>query len=274
MPEGPEIRRAADGLAAVLLDRPLTSVWFGHQRLKHYEPVLEKSIVTDVTTKGKALLTRFDCGLTIYSHNQLYGRWYVEQAGQRPATKRTLRLAIETASDAALLYSASDITVLPDEALWLHPFLRKAGIDVLSDHPTTSRLADFMRQPRFARRQLGGLLLDQGFVAGVGNYLRSEILFCARLHPQQRLTDLNGHQSRRLAHQTIQITRRAYQTGGITNDPTIVRRLVANGWTRSRYRHLVFARAGARCHRCNSKINKTIIAGRRLYLCPRCQARP
>lgn len=271
MPEGPEIRRAADRIAAVLIGKPLNRVWFGQTHLRQYSPELAESIVLDVRTKGKAMLTDFACGLTVYSHNQLYGRWYVKPAGERPKTNRQLRWLMETEKRAALLYSASDIAVLATADLGRHPFLARAGLDVLSDRPSVKELSAFMAQPKFARRGLSSLLLDQGFVAGIGNYLRSEILFCSRLHPTQRLGQLDGHHRRRLATQTIKLTERAYETGGITNDPKLVSRLKRQGVKRNRFRHWVFGRMGAPCHICGEIIRKQSMAGRRLYWCPGCQ---
>jgi endonuclease VIII len=63
------------------------------------------------------MLIRFDNGYTIYSHIQLYRKWYI----RNPKTNRQLRLANENKS--ALLYSAFDIEVLRDEEVPGHPFV-------------------------------------------------------------------------------------------------------------------------------------------------------
>jgi len=109
MPEGPEIRRAADEVQAALKGHRTLEVWFGLQLLKPFEWQLTGATVIRVETHGKAMLTRFDNDLTIYSHNQLYGRWYTLPSRQLPKTKRQLRLAIHNSRMSALLYSASDI---------------------------------------------------------------------------------------------------------------------------------------------------------------------
>ncbi|VDZ80119.1 endonuclease VIII [Salmonella bongori] len=75
MPEGPEIRRAADNLEAAVKGKTLTDVWFAFAQLKPYESLLTGQIVTRIETRGKALLTHFSNGLALYSHNQLYGVW-------------------------------------------------------------------------------------------------------------------------------------------------------------------------------------------------------
>lgn len=272
MPEGPEIRRAADRIAAVLVGRPLERVKFAFPQLGHYEAELSAARVHSVDTRGKAMLIRFDCGKVIYSHNQLYGRWYVCKRERPPRTRRQLRLALETAADAALLYSASEITVLDDHALHEHPFLAKAGPDLLTDDPSAKIIADRLSMSKFRRRRLAALLLDQSFVAGLGNYLRSEVLFVAGLHPELRGMDLDRREALKLARAIRRLTRRSYETGGITNDLKAAARLKSQGLSRRAYRHYVFSRAGEPCFACTTPIVREVFSGRRVYRCPRCQA--
>ena len=186
MPEGPEIRREADRLARVLVDRPCEEVWFAFAHLQTWGSILTGCRVRGVEPRGKALLTRFDGGVNVYSHNQLYGRWYVVPRGREPTTNRQLRFAMHTATHSALLYSASEIEVLRDDELAGHAFLQKLGPDVLRAEVTPGDVTARLRSRRFAGRSLGALLLDQSFVCGLGNYLRSEILFVARLDAAQR----------------------------------------------------------------------------------------
>ncbi len=193
------------------------------------------------------------------------------KTGERPNTNRQLRWLLETDQHSALLYSASDIDVLRTDELASHPFLARAGLDVLSDDPSSQDILDHILAPRFAKRALGGLLLDQSFIAGVGNYLRSEILFCAKLSADARIGTLTEKEVERLANCIQSMIERAYRTGGITNDPDKVKELKEAGWRRSRYRHFVFARANQACHQCDSTIEKTTVASRRLYYCPSCQ---
>jgi len=271
MPEGPEIRRAADELAGAIAGRRARAVTFRFRRLKCFETDLRGARVRAVESRGKALLLHFSSGLSIYTHNQLYGRWSIVASGARPGTTRELRLAIDTAKASALLYSASDIEVLPSPALAGHRYLRRLGVDLLSEH---TRLADVRAQlelPRFQRRSLGALLLDQGFLAGPGNYLRSEILFVAGLHPALRLADLDAAARERLASAALELARRSYRTGGITNDLDRAERLRRQGATFDRFRHHVFDRAREDCYACGTMLVREQVAGRGLYRCRVCQ---
>jgi len=274
MPEGPEIRRAADELTRAVGGRRVRAVEFGMRRLKAHERSLAGRRLLAVDSRGKALLLHFSGGLSIYTHNQLYGRWMVVAAGARPATTRTLRLAVDTSSASALLYSASDMEVIATEDVAAHPYIRRLGVELLGRDTRLAEVRRQVREARFGRRRLGTLLLDQGFLAGVGNYLRSEILFEARLHPAARPGELDAARLDRLARASLGLARRSWRTGGVTNDPVCAAALRRQGEPFARYRHYVFDRAGEPCHACGTTILRETVAGRGLYRCPGCQPRP
>jgi endonuclease-8 len=271
MPEGPEIRRAADEVAGAIAGRRAEEVFFAFDHLKRFERELRGRAVRAVETRGKAMLLRFAGGLSVYSHNQLYGRWYVRPRGKLPATGRQLRLAVHTARSSALLYSASEIEVLDAEGLRAHPFLSRIGPDILDPGLRPTRVARRFAQARFRRRQLASLLLDQSFLCGTGNYLRSEILFVAGVRPQATPQELDEARLRALGRAVREVGRRAYRHAGVTVEPGLAERLKAAGETRARYRFFVFGRDGEPCRRCGTAVRRAEIAGRRLYHCPACQ---
>lgn len=269
MPEGPEIRRAADRLAAAVVGQPLRSAWFAFPALTAHAPMLIGQRIEAIVPHGKALLTRFDHGWTLYSHNQLYGVWRIAGAGERPDTTRSLRVALETERSAILLYSASEIEMWRSDKIHRHPFLMKLGPDVLDPALEAATVAERLQAPRFRGRALGALLLDQSFLAGMGNYLRSEVLFAAGLLPERRPADLTAAQRNRLAKELLDIPRRSYATRGI--EP-------ANGMredyltdTPEGFRFLVFDRENQACPQCGGRIVRQETGSRRLYLCRRCQ---
>lgn len=271
MPEGPEIKRAADRIANVIQRRIVQSAQIHLPAIAEYAHQFEGRRVVAVEPRGKALLISIGPELVLYSHNQLYGRWYTTRPGKKPRTQRQLRVALHTNQGSAWLYSASDVRVMTRDAVDQHPYLRKLGPDPLQESITEDDIMARLEDPAYRGRALGGLFLDQGFVAGIGNYLRSEILFMARIHPKRRPKDLSGRQRRQLARRTLQLARQAYETGGITNDLRRVEKLIRRGQRRWQYRHWVFARAGKPCYRCKAKIKKTTVASRRLYYCATCQ---
>jgi endonuclease-8 len=274
MPEGPEIRRAADRIERALLDRPLCGVYFAFEDLAPFADALVGQRVTAVDTRGKALLTRFDGGLTLYSHNQLYGRWYVMRSGRKPKTGRSLRVALHTDRHSAFLYSASDVDLLDEDGLASHPFLSRLGPDILDRRLTAEAVAARLGEKAFRRRALGALYLDQGFLAGNGNYLRSEVLYFSGLHPARRPADLDDAARERLARETLRVARRSYRTAGITNPPSRVEVLKSQGLKRGAFRFAVFGRAGRPCYVCSEPIERIDMTSRRLYFCPVCQPAP
>ncbi len=170
MPEGPEIRLAADKVEAVLKDKTVERIQFGLQPLKKFSKALTGTKVLQLETRGKALLTHFDSGHTIYSHNQLYGVWRVVKRNKLPKTNRQLRLALHTDQHSALLYSASDISVWKTEKIGEHPFLQRIGPDILNPNLTWREVAERLQSRTFAGRALNSVYLDQAFLAGLGNY--------------------------------------------------------------------------------------------------------
>ena len=263
--------RVASRIRKALSDAPLTEVWFAFEDLQSWSGRLEGQPLGSVETLGKALLLKFPDGTTIYTHNQLYGRWMFSSPDRRPDTGRQLRLALSTQKKSALLYSASEIDVLAAGDLERHAFIRRAGLDILSSRADWPEVAEWIARPEFARRALGHLLLDQSFLAGVGNYLRSEILFRAGLAPARRIGDLGAQAVEHLADAACEMMWRSARTGGITNDLERVERLKAAGWRRRDYRHYVFGRDGQACFACDGPIEKTSVGSRRLYFCSRCQ---
>ncbi|GGK05169.1 endonuclease VIII [Luteimonas terricola] len=270
MPEGPEIRRAADRLAAAVAGEALVRAWFAFPGLKRFEASLVGRRIESITPRGKALLIRFDDGWTMYSHNQLYGVWKVVAAGERPETKRSLRVALDTARGAILLYSASDVSMWRSDEVESHPFLLGLGPDVLDPALDATAVAARLQSPGFRGRALGGLLLDQGFLAGMGNYLRSEVLFAAGLRPGRRPKDLDPERTARLAQALLDIPRLSYATRGIAPADRMRDDYLTD--TPDGFRFQVFGREGQPCPACGTAIERMSVGSRRLYLCPACQS--
>jgi len=271
MPEGPEIRRSADAIASVLNGQLLTEVQAGLPALKSMQHELQGQRVLRVTSWGKAMLVHLENALTIYSHNQLYGVWYVTERGQQPQTKRSLRLGLHTEQHSAVLYSASDISIWPTQQLIQQPVLAKLGPDVLSDGLVPEKLVERLVLPRFKNKKLSGLLLDQGFIAGIGNYLRSEILFRAGLLPDTSPGELCSQQLFRLARAILEVSWQSYHTGGYTVDEQRYQKSIATRADYEQSRFWVFDRAGLPCRVCGNLIERTERQGRRLYWCQVCQ---
>jgi formamidopyrimidine-DNA glycosylase len=142
------------------------------------------------------------------------------------------------------------------------------GPEPLSASFTAERLAQRL-QGRSAR--LKSLLLDQSFVAGIGNIYADEALWLARLHPLRAAYALTPDEVRRL-HRSIQKVLRQ----GITNRGASFSDYVgANGEPGENAERLsVYRRTGAPCLRCGRPIDRIVVGQRSTHFCPHCQVAP
>ena len=274
LPEGPEIRRVADKVGRVLNGQTLTSVRAPWANLAQYESLWLGLHVISVRPRGKALLTQFSNGDILYSHNQLYGRWLTRKTHKQPSSNRSLRLALSTQEGSVYLYSATDIQVLREGELAGHPYLSQLGPDVLDSELKVVEISRRLKDSHYRNRQLGTLLLDQNFLAGPGNYLRSEILFESRLHPRTKPSQLDAKQRTSLSRNILKICRRAYEHQGVTLEPELAKRLKKQGQKKRQYRHYVFSRRGQSCRLCETEVIRFDISSRAVFVCPECQSLP
>jgi len=282
MPEGPEIRKAADKVADAILGKTVIKLFFGQDHLQKWQPAFAKMRVDSIETYGKAMVTRFvnsgkasgqtkSKALNIYTHNQLYGRWVVCDANQMPTSNRQLRLGIYTKDKWALLYSASDIFVLTDKKVPEHPFIKKLGKDVLKPETRVEYVRKRLLSPAYCNRQISSFLTEQSFLAGLGNYLRCDILFSAGIHPRRKPSELNAQKILKLAQEILRLPRQSYKTESITHDLDAVAKLMAQGSSLEDARFWVFRREALPCYRCGGKIIKKNIGGQACYFCEKCQ---
>lgn len=271
MPEGPEIWKIAVILDDALSGKEITDIHFAFDELSKYAQDLKEASITNVEARGKAILTYFDTDQVMYSHNQLYGKWFLKDRGDKPVTNRKLRVAIHNEEHSAYLYSASQIDILARSELEEHSYLQKLGPDILHPETTLRDIINQYQNEKFQNRKLSTLLLDQGFLAGVGNYLRAEIMFYAGVDPSVKLKECSGEEKQKLAEASQLMAKRSYETGGITNDPEIVKALKRENAGRSEYRHFVYKRTGKRCHKCGTVVKEEKTGGRKIYYCPNCQ---
>jgi len=270
MPEGPEIRRAADRIFKGVGGVPVEIV-FHIPELTPWNDLFQSTHIGRIETRGKAMLTWLTGGYVLYSHNQLYGRWEVLAQQKASRSRRSLRLEIRSASHTARLFSATDIAILHEDDLHEHPFLQKLGPDALDVAVTPALLRKRLTDKAWKNKRLASLYLDQAFVAGIGNYLRSEILFVSGVDPLVRPSSLTKPQIKKLAENTLAITRRSLETGGITLDALRAKRLLREGLARRQRRHFVFGREGQPCFVCETIIERIDLAGRAVFVCTTCQ---
>lgn len=137
---------------------------------------------------------------------------------------------------------------------------------------TAGQLAERLGSVSWRNRQLGYVLTDQSFVAGLGNYLRCEILFSTRLHPGSRSNTLDNHKLEELGCTILALAHQSYRTGGITNKLEQAQQLMSQGASFEEARFRVYRRQGLACYECGARIESISQAGQTCYYCPVCQA--
>ncbi len=145
------------------------------------------------------------------------------------------------------------------------------GVDPLGDNFTLEWLSKALLQ---RKRQLKPLLLDQGFIAGLGNIYVDEALWEAGLHPLRRADTLTDRQIKALYQAILRVLKKA-----LVNRGTSLGLGLPNfASTRNRRGHnqhflKVYHRHGQACQRCQTPIERLIVGQRGTHICPQCQLR-
>jgi endonuclease VIII len=224
--------------------------------------------ISRVHARSKAVLTEFANGMVLYSHNQLYGQWVVHEAGEA-LLNRQVRLVITTAKHQAVLYSATDFAWLRAGEEDAHPYIAKLGPEVLSHQVSASHIAQ--RLAAFPRRVIADALLDQHVLAGLGNYLRADILLVAKINPLRTIASLSQTELLRIAKACKTLTQRSVQRQGVVRPWAQYLSARKAGADYEAARFYAFDREGAPCWECTTPIARITQGGRGLFFCPKCQ---
>ncbi|MFO0774553.1 MAG: bifunctional DNA-formamidopyrimidine glycosylase/DNA-(apurinic or apyrimidinic site) lyase [Nitrospiraceae bacterium] len=140
---------------------------------------------------------------------------------------------------------------------------RRFGLD-----PLAMSWESFWDALHAKRVRIKSLLMDQRWMAGVGNIYANEILFRAGIHPERRADRLSQLRGRRLFEQTQAVLREAIECGGSS-----IRDFIAPNGERGRFasRHLVYGKADQPCPSLCGDIVRLSKGARTSFYCPRCQ---
>ncbi|MFN0006599.1 MAG: bifunctional DNA-formamidopyrimidine glycosylase/DNA-(apurinic or apyrimidinic site) lyase [Planctomycetota bacterium] len=202
----------------------------------------------------------------LVGHLRMTGRVHVESTAWDPGPYLKVRLALD---DGTSFYFI-DVRKFARLCFATEPhlLLGDLGPEPLSDDFTPEWLAGSLRS---RHRALKPLLLDQAFLAGIGNIYADESLFRAGLHPLAR-SDRVGPQRSALLWAEIRATlAEAVAREGSSFD-SFYRTPEGNpGQYQDEFK--VYGRAGEPCARCAGPIVRIVVGQRGTHLCPRCQKR-
>jgi formamidopyrimidine-DNA glycosylase len=280
MPELPEVETVARDLRGLVTGATITGVRVSWLRtLRSQDPdafaagVIGRTI-TGTSRRAKLVVLDLDDGGAITIHLKMTGQLFVV-----PATAPEdpyLRLVLELADGRELRFR--DIRKFgrvglarrdaPDGDL-TGELGGEKGFKGFGPEPLDERFTArvFRRRIRARKGRLKPLLLDQSFVAGIGNIYADEALWSARLHPLRSAASLRPADEGRLYRSIVRILAEAVERRGSSIDDYTA----PEGDGSMQERLLVYQRAGEPCPRCGRPVRRVIVGGRATHFCSWCQ---
>jgi endonuclease VIII len=291
MPEGPEVRKYADALSAVLTERKIHSLTARTKEARMWlaenGALLAGRRIKSVRSHGKHLIGLIAGGFYFHSHLMMWGRWQTFAPDPPPEIDRRERARIVVDGGAAILYSAPIFNVGKGDPATQIEHLASLGPDVLPYRGSFKR-KEFLRRLLAKHNHtltIGAALLNQQILAGLGNYLRAEVLFACGLNPWRKVGELTAAELQCIAVTAPALARRSYLHSATATDDDRERMkqdpsLVYQPGREYGTRHWVFRRTNLPCLRCSAPVRQlrqvTHAVGeeerdRIIYFCAQCQ---
>ena len=191
MPELPEVETVVRGLRRTVLYQIIESVYMEPPKIarRYFEGDLKRlaeSSFLSVYRRGKNILMETDKGLTLWVHLKMTGHFYYLPK-ETPIDRHDHLIFYFRKNGHSLRFNDyrrfGNIRLLPTNELSLQKELRELGPE-----PLEISISDFTALFQSTRRMIKPALLDQTFLAGLGNIYADEALYRARIHPR-RTTD-------------------------------------------------------------------------------------
>ncbi|RKX28561.1 MAG: formamidopyrimidine-DNA glycosylase [Candidatus Zixiibacteriota bacterium] len=281
MPELPEVETIVRGLRKTVAGKTITKVHVNapHSLIqvsdsfgsKSFADVLQKRRIIQVDRRGKNILIALNGDITLWVHLKMTGR-FVHIEYNHPVNKHDLVIFdFKSTCTNRIRYHLrfndyrrfGRLRLFHNDELWLQKALANLGPE-----PLEISRDEFISLCRGRTRMIKPALLDQTFLAGLGNIYTDEALYAARIHPRKitstisrkKLYELHGHIQRLL--------RKAIRLMGTTVDS--FSDLDGRAGRFQKYL-LVYGREGMPCTRCGTTIIRKKIGSRSAHFCPRCQ---
>jgi formamidopyrimidine-DNA glycosylase len=278
MPELPEVETIRRDLDKEVVGKRVKTVEVTGQRSirrhadkKEFITRVEGHKIAGVVRKGKYLLLKLDGGDVLVVHLGMSGQLLRAKSGKHPADKHTHVVFTFTQGGQLRFVDPRTFGELfvtsPQELEEAVPELAHLGFDPLEDVMSWTRFCGLL----YARKtKLKALLMDQRFVAGIGNIYSDEILFAAGLRYDRSSESLTTQEVRRLYRAIVETLQEAIKYRGSSLADEQYRDLFGEvGDFQSQ--HKVYDREGQPCRRCRSPIARVKWQGRSAFCCPQCQ---
>ncbi len=288
MPELPEVETVVRGLRDTVLGETIARVRMKappsciavshHLGLKSFASILKDKTILEINRRGKNILIQLSGNITLWVHLKMTGHFF-HLPSSEPISKHDLVIfdfdsTLENSGgfNKAHHLRFNDyrrfgrLRLYPDDELWQQP-----GLKLLGPEPLEITAEDFVRLCHRRSRTLKFALLDQRFLAGIGNIYADEILFAARLHPRRVTTSISTRKLRELHGHIQRLLKLAISKMGTSVDSYSG----VNGEPGSFQTYLkAYGREDEACVHCSGRIAREKIGSRSAHYCPRCQRRP
>ncbi len=282
MPELPEVETTARGLRRHVVGKQVLAArevdWprmLPNATPEHVAAALRGQAVAAVDRRGKYLLLHFSGGQSLAIHRKMSGNLLLRPAGARPEAHTHLVLELDDGSALRFVDPRKFGRVyLFESAAEREAFLAaRLGPEPLGDL-NAGALACRLRG---RRARVKSLLLDQSFLAGVGNLYADEALWEAGIHPQRRADSLTPAEAERLADALQQVLERAIRRRGTSF--SAYRDAEGSPGENQAYLNVYGkgpgpGRTAQPCPRCGTPVQRIVLGQRSSHLCPHCQPAP
>ncbi|MHB8669742.1 MAG: bifunctional DNA-formamidopyrimidine glycosylase/DNA-(apurinic or apyrimidinic site) lyase [Acidimicrobiales bacterium] len=279
MPELPEVETLRRDLEKEVVGRRIKAVEVSgmrsirrHPNKKHFIAKLEGHRISGVDRRGKYLLLRLDGGDILVVHLGMSGQLLRSRGGVKDKPDRHTHVSITFTQGGQLRFvdprTFGELFVTTPEELEREvPELAHLGFDPVEEMISWTRFGEMLHGRQV---KLKTLLMDQRFVAGIGNIYSDEILFGAGLRYDRSSDSLTSQEVRRLYRAMVETLQEAIKHRGSSLADEQYRDLFGKvGEYQSQ--HKVYDREGQACRRCRSTISRVKLNGRSSFLCEQCQ---
>jgi formamidopyrimidine-DNA glycosylase len=242
-----------------------------HKTKKNFASKLEGRKINAVQRKGKYLLLKLDDGNILVVHLGMSGQLLRTKSAKEPTLKHT-HVVLTFTQGGQLRYvdprTFGELFVTePGDLNHEVPELAHLGFDPLEDIMSWTSFGDRLHEKK---TKLKPLLMDQKFLAGIGNIYADEILFAAGLRYDRGSESLTAQEVRRLYRAMVETLQDAIKQRGSSLADEQYKDLFGEvGDYQSS--HKVYDREGEPCRRCRSPIARIKLGGRSTFLCEQCQ---
>lgn len=264
MPELPEVETIKNEIEPYIKNKAVREVVVSDARViktprKDFIEGIKGSTIKEVIRKGKLLIINLSCGKSLTVHLKMTGQ--LIYPGELKQSKVSFLL-----SDGKYL-SYNDRRLLGELRLvedWKElKFIKELGPEPFDITP--KQFSDMLKDKK---TKIKPLIMDQKFMAGVGNLYACEALFRAGISPSKTASSLNGRESALLLKEIVQTLREAIKSKGSSMDQYLRPSGEKGNYVAF---HKVYDREGKPCLACANPIKRIALGGRGTYFCPRCQ---